>query len=551
MLIEVDKVKIQRRGHLPGWFSTLPTLSISIKSNELSSPVITVKNRKECRVGLAFKANTPKDEIYLVLKLDKETMSLPLGIDSITTMVSFKNYKVSISCRAMDTDYFSMYEMDGLRLIAPNPHTPIPNIKKFSTHHSTKNNLIKRVLYNDSPYKVNPKTFETTGYSPILQNNVISEAHRYTLSLLEDGITTRSKEDEEFLRNLRRLRSSPKMFISIFFHVSLEVSRESILYSFYKLYANPYYKKDLYKRITVKFVGEMGEDHGALRKEFFELAGNELVQDRRFILSGGLFDLATVEEMAEKIEPGKEVLSISDTEFYTFVGFFIGHVIFQQVQISVRFSRTLYMALLKKKGTYNDIANETLKTSLDWIKNNSVDQMEFVLKSGKKVTDANKEEFIEEFIYEETYGKRVGYPAMAHGFSKAVSDDIYNFQPHQLERLLSGVDHISIKHLKTLAIYRECTFQTEEVMNFWHILENSNEEFRRNVLRFITGSSSLQSIPGSHSECIVITHMNIQGFLPTANTCFRRIVLYKYKSYSELKNKLERAVKENGGFHFI
>ncbi|KAI5146731.1 E3 ubiquitin ligase SMURF1/2 [Nematocida ausubeli] len=551
MLVEVDKVSIQRRGYRPFWMGSQPLFSVKVKCNQTESPVVSVNNRRSCRIGLVFETNASEDQLALVLTLNNEIVNIPLVLDTFVIPVLFKNYKVTIFVRVIDRPYFSLYEMNSLQMSLTDPSDLVPNIQSFSTYYSTKNGLIKRYLYDGNSYKVNPKTFEVTDYFPILQNPIIAEAHRYTLSLLKVGITKSSKEDEAFLRNLRRLRSSPKMFISIFFHISLEASRESILHSLYRLYANPCYKKDLYKRITVKFVGEMGEDHGALRKEFFELAGNEIVQDSRFSLVKGLFDLATSSELADEARPKKYVLDVTDTQFYSFVGFFIGHVIFQQVQISVRFTKRFYMALLKKESTYNDITDETLKNSIDWIKNNSVSTMDFVFKSNKLVNNSNKNEFIKELIYEETFGKFPGYSSMAQGFAKAVSDVIFSFEPHHLERLLSGVAQISVSHLKSLAVYRDCTVNTEEVVNFWRILESSNEQFKRDLLRFVTGSSSLQNIPGSVSECIIITQIKIKGSLPTANTCFRRLVLYKYSSYSELKNKLERSIKENGGFHFI
>ncbi|KAI5190290.1 E3 ubiquitin ligase SMURF1/2 [Nematocida minor] len=550
MLVEINEAVVQRKGAL-AWLRKAPSFSVSIRCQDASSPVVRIHRRRRCRVGLSYEIKDAwEDKTFLVIALKKETLEIPLHADSATIPFKFKKYRGYITARLVDKNYFALYELDRLS-ISNADGSPFSDIDQLSTSHSIKNNTIKRTMYDGFHYKVNIQTFETTGYSQILANPIISEAHRYTLSLFDSAVTKNSKEDDAFLKKVRCLRSSPKMFISIFFHVSLEVSRNSIVYSLYKLYTNPYYKKDLYKKITVKFIGELGEDHGALRKEFFELAGNEIVSDSRFTVENGLFDFTSVKDLQTSSEKKNCILNISDSEFYSFVGFFLGHVIFQQVQINARFSKTFYMALLKQNCEYKDITDEILKASIDWIRNNPVEEMGFVFKSGKTVTDENKEMFINEYIREETYLKRPGYSSMSYTFHKIVSDEILNFQVNEIERLFSGVAIIPVEYLKRIAIYKECSEQTPEVASFWSIMETSTEEFKKEVLRFITGSSSIQYIPGSQVESIIIEHINIPGSLPTAHTCFRRLVLYKYSSPAELREKLEMSVRENGGFHFI
>lgn len=549
MLVEVDNIIIQKKDFF-SWIQTNSSFTLFIKAQGTCSPTILIAKRRKCRIGLLFETESPIDKIALVISHKKETLQIPILQYGSTIPFNFKKYKGLITVRILARDYFSVYEMDRL---AENPeeNPSVPDIKKFSRFYKMSNSLVKRLMYDGFAYTVNPRTLETMEYSQILANPVILEAHRYTLSMFDPAIISSSKEEDEFLKKVRRLRSSPKMFISIFFHVSLQVSRDAIIHMLYKLYVNPQYKKTLYKKITVKFIGELGEDHGALRKEFFELGANELVRDRRFVLENGLFDFATFKQLEDPAHPKNCVLDIPDSDFYSFVGFFLGHVIFQQIQINTRFSRSFYMALLKKKSTYEDIVESTLKGSIDWMRENSVDEMGFVFKSGTPVTDENKYRFIEELILEETFGKRPGYAPMVHTFYKIVVDDILSFTVGQLERLFSGLAVLPMKYLKRITIYKECTELTIEVQYFWHIMENSPEEYKREILRFITGSSTLQYIPGSQVESITIRQVDIQDALPSAHTCFRRLVLYKYKSREDLKQKLELAIKESGGFHFI
>lgn len=555
MLVVVDRASIKSKGML-SLLTEAPSFEICIASSSGSSVTVIIRGHSSKKIGLAHEIDEAEEKsARAVVTVKGETVQIPitLGTDRIEASFKTAKYKGKVRMRVSRKNYFTFFEVERINRSDYAGDTDISSdsIVHLSSLHSIKKNMIKRTLYDGNSYKVNPRTFETTEYSEILKNPSILEAHRYTKSLFENEDRVNSKEDEEFIKKIRFLRSSPKMFISIFFHVSLEVSRNSILYSFYKVYANPYYKKDLHKKITIKFIGELGEDHGALRKEFFELAGNEIVCDSRFTRENGLFDLTMENTLKELGRKRSTVLNISDTDFYSFVGFFLGHVIFQQVQINVRFSKTFYMALLKRKCDYNDISDPAVKASIEWIRDNPASELGFIFKSGEPVTDQNKDAFISEYIYEETYLKRPGYANISHAFHKIVSEDILAFNPNELERLFSGVPIIPLEYLKRISMYKSCDETTQEIVNFWHIMKTSTEEFRKEILRFITGSSSIQYIPGSHVESIMIEYVDIPGSLPTAHTCFRRLVLYKYASLEEQKSKLEMAVKENSGFQFI
>lgn len=555
MLVQVDRATIQRRGKF-SWLKKSPFFSISITSQSGSSVTVDIHRPKGSIIGLVYYVKeADRDSTAIVIAISEEIIKIPLMWKEHKVEMAFKSkkHKGRIHIKLVNKKYFELYEMQGMKKMSEEKNEDIPmiDITSLSSFKAIENSMITRVMYDGFSYQIDPRTFETFGYSPILENNIIMSAHQYTKSLFENDPQKNTKEDDAFIKKVRFLRSSPKMFISIFFHVSLEVARNSIMYSLYRLYTNPYYRKDLYKKITVKFIGELGEDHGALRKEFFELAGNEIVCDRRFILENGLFDFRPTSEIEPIRENSQSILNVSDGDFYSFVGFFLGHVIFQQVQINVRFSKTFYMAILNRKCGYEDIPSEQAKNSINWIRNNSVEGFSFVLKSGEPVTDENKEDFIAEYIYEETYLKKPGYQKMYQSFHKIVTDDIFAFEAHELERLISGVRVIPLSYLKKITTYKSCNVNTPEVVYFWKIMDKSSEEFRREILRFITGSSSIQYIPGSQAESILIEHVASAGALPTAHTCFRRLVLYKYTSLQEEQQKLELAIKENGGFQFI
>ncbi|KAI5170610.1 hypothetical protein NEFER03_0069 [Nematocida sp. LUAm3] len=541
MLVEVEQAAMWSRGAF-NWFKDYPSYTLQLLSASSNSPITRVSKRTSCRIGLVL--DTQDNDAVLEVKIDGEVLHYPVGLGIYSFEVLTKKKKGVVTMRCISSDYFSQHEKDrvsGAEFI------------RFSSSINVINSESTRIMYNGHTYTVDLEKMETGNYSPILRHQNIRLAYVSSQNIINYTTSESETEDTAFTRKLYRLRSSPKMFISIFSHSFFETSRNKVLDNLYRIYSNYRLKLYLQRRISINFVGEIGEDHGALRKEMFELAAGSLVCDDRFILENGLFDIRGVQEL-EIIRKSdiKKSLDIPDENFYTFIGFFIGYVIFQQVQVSVRFSRGFYKAILKQKCTLDDLPEGEKKTSLKWMQDNSVDSLGFEFSNGTSVSEGNKEKFISEVIKEETYDKRVGYKYIVQSFHKIVTPEIFDFTADEVSRLVSGVEKISIEYLRNNAIYKRCTPRTKEVQYFWNILEEETDTFRRDVLLFITGTSSLQMINGSEmNEAIVIERVDSPGSLPSAHACFRRIVLYSYATQNELKEKLTYAIKETGGFHFI
>jgi len=87
---------------------------------------------------------------------------------------------------------------------------------------------------------------------------------------------------------------------------------------------------------------------------------------------------------------------------------------------------------------------------------------------------------------------------------------------------------------------------------------NFSNENRKKLLLFATGNSQIpvtgfKDLQGSdgiqHFKLKKVTSGNIQNALPISHTCFNRIDLPPYTSYTTLKQKLLLAISEGtGGF---
>lgn len=564
MLIEVVAIRLWKSGGLR-LLRSAPPCSLHVRVGSERSFSVTLPKRDACRVGLVFDT-AAAGEPALVLEFKQETLELPVPYGTSTLKIAGRKVRGEVLVKLSDCDYFSSYEK---------ARVPEADFIRFSSGVTMGSDSSTRILYNGMTYTVDQEHMETTDYAPILRNEVIGHAHSKARQGKVPNAENQGTAEYAFVRKLRRFRSSPEMFITLFSHVNVEVRREDVLRSFFNIFRDPAMKNQLKKRISIRFLGELGEDFGALRKEFFEICARQLVQDERFCLEHGLLDFTPAAELAElrsgvgvgleaSLSAGtysapapsttparQQSLAVDDAAFYSFVGFFIGHAVFQQVQISTRFSTTFYRALLRTPASEADIADPTTRSSIEWIRQNDVSELGFVFANGAAVTNENKDRFVQEMVHEEVYGKRPGYPAMAKAFSAIVVKEVSQFTPQELARLLSGVATVPLNYLKQNTIYKKCSAATKEVGFFWEVLEEGSEAFRRQVLCFITGTSSVQYLPHTVNESIIIEKVHETDRLPTAHACFRRLVLYSYPSKEVLRAKLELAVTETAGFHFV
>jgi len=541
MVVVVESVTITMRGAL-GWLRKAPSYEVFIAAGNKSSVKVNVKNRKNCHIGLAYETEEENPVVFLMVK--KDSFCIPVLIGSSVNRVDGDKYYADVCIKTDVGSYFSYFERRNGNI---NP------ITRFSSASSIAGDASTRVMYNGETYTANIETMDTTDYAPILTLEEVAVAHARAKAKKPPTSIEKTYEDQNYTRKIRKLRGSPEMFIPIFSHSSMDIERPYILETLYAMYRIPHLKKTLRRKIMIRFIGELGEDHGALRKEFFEIAASKMVQDTRFCIENGLFDFTPTLDL-ENIRRGsaeKKVLDVEDDDFYSFVGFFLGHVVFQQVQIEVRFTKTFCSAILKRECREDDIEDVNIATSIQWIRENDVTDAGLYFNGKEQVTNENKERFIKDVVQNELYQKRGGYPRMTKCFHTFVTCEVLSFTPKELSRLISGVERVPMEYLKTTAIYKKCTSATREVVFFWEIMEEESEKFRKEMLKFITGSSSIQHLPGSLNEAIVIERVDKQGSLPTAHACFRRLVLYSYSTKQELKEKLLYALSEGSGFHFV
>ena len=175
------------------------------------------------------------------------------------------------------------------------------------------------------------------------------------------------------------------------------------------------------------------------------------------------------------------------------------------------------------------------------------------------VTDANKERYVSLWCRHEMGGSVRG--PMAHireGFSSLCPDEVIGvFTAPELQLLCCGVDTVDWRELRKATQYANDPFgvlaRSEGAQWFWQTVEDMTQSELGLLLQFITGAGRLPL--GGASQLspafTIVASSGADDSLPSAHTCFNRLVLPGYSSFSKLHWALGLAIAEGSqGFSF-
>lgn len=333
--------------------------------------------------------------------------------------------------------------------------------------------------------------------------------------------------------------------------------------------------KDLRKRLMVKFKGEEGLDYGGVAREWLYLLSHEMLNPYY-----GLFQYSRDDIYTLQINPDSSV-NPEHLSYFHFVGRVIGMAIFHGHYIDGGFSMPFYKMLLNKLIVLDDIeaVDPDLHRSLNWMLENDITdiidntftvehesfgvlQMRELKPDGSNivVTEDNKKEYVKLYVnYRFMQGIEQQFAALQKGFTEVVPQHLLKpFDERELELIIGGLGKIDIDDWKANTRLKHCTPETPVVGWFWQIVDSYSEEMRARLLQFVTGSSrvplqgfkALQGSTGAAGPRLFTIHQIDAPTenLPKAHTCFNRIDLPPYESYSKMLEKLTQAVEETCGF---
>ncbi|XP_069854228.1 E3 ubiquitin-protein ligase HECW1 isoform X2 [Dipodomys merriami] len=334
-----------------------------------------------------------------------------------------------------------------------------------------------------------------------------------------------------------------------------------------------YSRKELQRnKLYITFVGEEGLDYSGPSREFFFLLSQEL-----FNPYYGLFEYSANDTYTVQISPMSAFVE-NHLEWFRFSGRILGLALIHQYLLDAFFTRPFYKALLRLPCDLSDLEylDEEFHQSLQWMKDNNITDIldltftvneevfgqvtERELKSGganTQVTEKNKKEYIERMVkWRVERGVVQQAEALVRGFYEVVDSRLVSvFDARELELVIAGTAEIDLNDWRNNTEYRGGYHDAHLVIRwFWAAVEHFNNEQRLRLLQFVTGTSSVPyegfaALRGSNGlRRFCIEKWGKITSLPRAHTCFNRLDLPPYPSYSMLYEKLLTAVEETSTF---
>uniref|UniRef100_A0A667Y5B0 E3 ubiquitin-protein ligase n=1 Tax=Myripristis murdjan TaxID=586833 RepID=A0A667Y5B0_9TELE len=354
-------------------------------------------------------------------------------------------------------------------------------------------------------------------------------------------------------------------------HIKITVTRKTLFEDSFQQIMS-FNAQDLRRRLWIIFPGEEGLDYGGVAREWFFLLSHEVLNPMYC-----LFEYAGKDNYCLQINPASYI-NPDHLKYFKFIGRFIAMALFHGKFIDTGFSLPFYKRILNKPWALKDLESidPEFYNSLIWIKDNNIEEcgLEMFFSVDKEilgeitthelkpgggdiqVTEENKEEYIR-LVAEWRLSRGVEEQTQAffEGFNEVLPQQyLQYFDAKELEVMLCGMQEIDLADWQRNTIYRHYARSSKQIIWFWQLIKEMDNEKRMRLLQFVTGTCRLPvggfaDLMGSNGpQKFCIEKVGKENWLPRSHTCFNRLDLPPYKSYEQLKEKLMFAIEETEGF---
>ncbi|RUP14759.1 hypothetical protein BC936DRAFT_139636 [Jimgerdemannia flammicorona] len=394
-------------------------------------------------------------------------------------------------------------------------------------------------------------------------------------------------------------------------YLLLEVGRERIVDDTIEQISRKW--ADLKKPLKVKFVGggEEGMDQGGVQKEFFAVVMERMMDDEwgMFVsdeetrvtwLQGGYLE--------EEGTPEREMEEATARRQYEMAGVVMGLAIYNGVILGIQFPKVMWKVLtmtseedLQKAAADRVDAGSKfpslfsledleegwpalgrgLRQMLEW-KQEDGDVADVFCRNfeisyevfGKgvvniplceggsdiPVTNENRHEYVRQYCHHFMYlGIKDRLLAFRRGVWAVVGGMAVRMcRPEELEMVVCGArnggegDHLDLSELEEATGYDDGYDSMHQVIrDFWSIVHEMDAAQKRRLLMFVTASDRIPI--GGLKDVTFIVQRNgpDSDRLPTALTCFSRLLLPEYSTKEKLRERLLTAIENAKGFGLV
>lgn len=296
------------------------------------------------------------------------------------------------------------------------------------------------------------------------------------------------------------------------------------------------------------FKDEIGEDYGAIRREFFYFSAKAVLADPRLTCTDGLYDIQPGGSCPEFIYDFNYIYeSIADllqeTEcikddriFYLFVGVLLGSLIFFRETINANFSLAFYENLLKREYTIRHIQDVEFQRSV----------LQCIRDPSLGYDSAAIQHAVEEKLY---LHKQNQYDYIRLGFLAIFPDSLPGITAFNLPFIFYHFEPISILKLMKYVCYERCTPDTKEVRWLWEILNTKGQDYLSRFLLFFTGSGTFPSF--DEEVKLTIEQLDGRDLFLTASSCANRLFIGNYNSKDNMEHFIDYSINNTIGFHKV
>ncbi|CAD8117346.1 unnamed protein product [Paramecium sonneborni] len=315
-------------------------------------------------------------------------------------------------------------------------------------------------------------------------------------------------------------------------------------------------EKRLNYSFSIKFANEPGIDAGGLKREFYDMIGNTL-KDENYKFFSPVSSNQSKYFLHPKFnkQKNKERYALL---FGKLIANAIGNSYLIGIDIIAPFWKVVFdeqivfsdLSLIWDKNTYNNyeklksLSEEELESvCLVFTYSSGNTEIELITKGSQtNVSQKNLELYLNktaEYVIYKQFDKI--YKSFIEGFQSILDIQICKkwLMPYEMSLLTQGL--LEIKSDILLQKFHFSGGKPQHKSYFETYITQASSETLKNMLKFITGSSS---IPFDQSSYVITVRFE-QGLsdrkLPLSHTCFKSIEVPLYKSFTELKQKLDIA----------
>ena len=294
----------------------------------------------------------------------------------------------------------------------------------------------------------------------------------------------------------------------------------------------------------VTFAGEGGVDAGGLGREWFTLLGRQIFELPSTDPLGGLFVTRGDTEYLE-LDLSRPLDGLSDA--YAALGVYLGMSFAYNMPVGVPLPRMFFQKLLGRAASVDDLKldDPELFRNLKEAQEGGINMLRMLGEVGdqetvpdvplrmKEYIDGQLAEFFPPDAESRMLQIREGFEIFMTWPSVVTADDFRS--------VVYGNPEISVDDMIAHTTCAECYTKSAEWL--WQWLRNSNNDVRRQFLKFVTGLDQLpvNGMAGLKIPMTILRPFRL-GPLPMARTVFYSIELPEYRTYEDLVKFMEEAI---------